>query len=36
MSQAVNYREVLEGLDFYVRNMCPRAVPEDSSRNGSN
>ncbi|HLH24013.1 MAG TPA: hypothetical protein VK066_15930 [Chloroflexota bacterium] len=33
MAQAVNYREVLEGLDFYVRNICPRAVPEDS-RNG--
>jgi len=26
MSQAVSYREVLEGLDFYVRNMCPRAT----------
>jgi len=31
MAQAVNYREVLEGLDFYVRNMCPRAVPEDNT-----
>jgi hypothetical protein len=30
LAQAVNYREVLEGLDFYVRNMCPRAVPEDN------
>jgi len=30
MAQAVNYREVLEGLDFYVRNMCPRAMPEDN------
>ncbi len=31
LAQAVNYREVLEGLDFWVRNACPRAVPE---RNG--
>jgi hypothetical protein len=34
MAQAVNYREVLEGLDFYVRNMCPRAVPEDNGNGG--
>ena len=34
MAQAVNYREVLEGLDFYVRNICPRAVPEDNGRGG--
>ena len=34
MAQAVNYREVLEGLDFYVRNICPRAVPEDSGNGG--
>jgi hypothetical protein len=34
LAQAVNYREVLEGLDFYVRNICPRAVPEDSSNGG--
>ncbi|HLI27230.1 MAG TPA: hypothetical protein VKZ60_09175 [Chloroflexota bacterium] len=32
MAQAVNYREILEGLDFYVRNACPRAPAED--RNG--
>jgi hypothetical protein len=25
VQQAVGYREVLEGLDFYVRNACPRA-----------
>jgi hypothetical protein len=35
MTMAVNYREVLEGLDFHVRNACPRAPAEDS-RNGSN
>jgi hypothetical protein len=26
LAQAVGYREVLEGLDFYVRNMCPAAT----------
>jgi hypothetical protein len=30
LAQAVNYREVLEGLDFYIRGICPRAVPEDN------
>lgn len=34
MAQAVNYREVLEGLDFHVRNACPRAPAEDSTSNG--
>ncbi len=31
IQQAVGYREVLEGLDFYVRNICPRAIPEDAN-----
>lgn len=35
MAQAVNYREVLEGLDFHVRNVCPRAPAEDSNGGGS-
>jgi hypothetical protein len=35
LAQAVNYREVLEGLDFYIRNMCPRAVPEDNGNGGN-
>jgi hypothetical protein len=35
MAQAVNYREVLEGLDFHVRNACPRAPAEDNGSNGS-
>jgi hypothetical protein len=35
MAQAVNYREVLEGLDFYVRNACPRAPAEDNGSNGA-
>ncbi len=30
LAQAVNYREVLEGLEIYMRNACPRAVPEDN------
>jgi hypothetical protein len=34
MAQAVNYREVLEGLDFHVRNVCPRAIPDDSNGSG--
>ena len=35
MAQAVNYREVLEGLDFHVRNACPRAPTEDNGSNGT-
>jgi hypothetical protein len=35
MAQAVNYREVLEGLDFYVRNACPRAPTEDNGGSGT-
>ena len=35
MQQAVNYREVLEGLDFFVRNACPRTPSEDSGGNGA-
>ncbi len=36
MAQAVNYREVLEGLDFHVRNVCPRAPAEDANGSSSN
>ena len=35
MTQAVNYREVLEGLDFFVRNACPRAPSEDGGNNSA-